>query len=95
MPTCTPAIHSPVITCTPATNSPFTTCTPATNSPVTTCIAHMYAGHYNGDKVNEAQEPWFNANASHIAEHNATSEIFQLGGTQFVDLSKEKCWVVA
>ena len=55
----------------------------------------MYAGHYNGDKINTAREAWYSANATHIAEHNAKSETFQLGGTQFVDLSQEKYWTTA
>ena len=50
----------------------------------------MYAGHFNGDKVNAAQEAWYIANATHIAEHNAKSETIQLGGTQFTNLSQEE-----
>ena len=55
----------------------------------------LYERVYNGDKVNAEQQAWYIANATHIAEHNAKSETFQLGGTQFIDLRQEKYWAVA
>ena len=55
----------------------------------------LYERVYNGDRVNATQEAWYIANATHIAEPNAKSGTFQLGGTQFIDLSQEKYWTVA
>ena len=57
------------------------------------CWCHLYERAYNGDKANEAQEAWYNANATHCGIH-CKSETFQLGGTQLIDLSQEKYWTV-
>ena len=44
---------------------------------------------YNSDEDDAAHEAWYNANAIHIAEHNAKGDTFQLGVAQCNDLSQE------
>ena len=55
----------------------------------------LYVRVFNGDGVNAEQQAWYIANATHIAEHNAKSETFQLGSTQSNVLCQKECWTAA